>query len=130
MKMRIAVAVATVAAAMGFAPTAHADGVLTDAELSYVADTYYATCATLDDGTTGNVRNDSTVVLGIALAIANHYGITPDNAIDVENEQVLEYCPRHWAQLVAVGESARGGYYEGPSSEPAAPPAPSLIYAQ
>ena len=41
--------------------------------------------------------------------VAVCYPMSYSDAMDVVNAQVHEYCRRHWDNLVAVGENARGG---------------------
>lgn len=85
------------------APDAKADGYLTTDEAAY-ANAYGASaiCPTLDDypSTSG--------VLGVTDGIISD-GFSADNAVDVLNVAVWEYCPRHWPLLVGVGQAARAG---------------------
>lgn len=83
------------------APEVKADGILSATEAAYVlAYGEVAVCATLDDypSTAG--------VLGVADGIMDD-GFTADNAIDIINASVMEYCPRHWPMLVQIGKEAR-----------------------
>jgi hypothetical protein len=87
---------------------ANADGILTDVESGYVADGYAATCYTMDVVFDGVPKNDAASLIGILQGVADRYGLTADNAMDVVNEQVYSYCPKHWDNLVAAGQLARG----------------------
>jgi hypothetical protein len=100
--------------ALFFATPANADGILTSAESAIVAEYPQATCGTMDDLFDGNVDDDTAYLAGILAGMSEHYGITADNAMDVVNEQVFEYCPRHWDNLVAIGQNARA-YYAQPT---------------
>lgn len=91
-----------------FATPAKADGVLNNYEMYAVSDSYYATCAVFDQEFTGAVLSDTFVTMGVTAAVAQEYGISQDNAMDVVNEQVLEYCTIHWDNLVSVGQYVRG----------------------
>ena len=39
--------------------------------------------------------------------VAEQYGLSYDNAMDVVNEQGYDYCDLHWDNLVVVGRTAR-----------------------
>ena len=86
------------------APDAKADGVLSAVEVAYVnAYGPIAVCPTLDN------HPSTSGVLGIAEAITDD-GFGADDAIDIINASVYEYCPRHWPLLVAIGQAARAGH--------------------
>jgi hypothetical protein len=81
---------------------ARADGYVDSAEHSYIiAYGPTAICPILDQfpSTAG--------VLGVAQGIVND-GFSPDNAVDIINAAVWEYCPRHWSLLERIGAEARG----------------------
>ena len=85
------------------APTAKADGVLSAGEVAYVA-AYGAgaVCPTLDS------HPSTSGVLGIAEAITDD-GFAADDAVDIINASVWEFCPWHWPLLVGIGQAARAG---------------------
>jgi hypothetical protein len=91
------------------APVASADRLLTPSERLIVDEYPGATCKTMDQLFDGIVRDNTAYLEGILQATSEHYGITEDNAMDVVNVQVYEYCPRHWDALVAIGNLARNG---------------------
>lgn len=88
-------------AAIYGATPARADGILTDAEYAYVL-TWgpTAVCPVLDQFPTANG------VFGVVRGITED-GFSPDNAVDIVNESVYDFCPRHWQMLVAIGQAAR-----------------------
>ena len=53
------------------------------------------------------VVNDTAVLEGVLENVAEQYGLSYDNAMDVVNEQGYDYCDRHWDNLVDVGRTAR-----------------------
>lgn len=117
-RRRACAAIISAAAAVGLAlagigtaaaPDARADGYLTAYEELIGDDSWPATCVVFDEMFTGRVYNDTAVALGVSEALANTYALSLDNSIDVVNYQVQVYCPRHWDNLVAIGENARGG---------------------
>ena len=57
---------------------------------------------------TGNVYHDTQVATGVLEGVTDYYPMSYSDAVDVVNAQVHEYCPRHWDNLVAIGENARG----------------------
>jgi hypothetical protein len=81
---------------------AHADGVISDTEYAYI-NTYGAgaVCPTIDEFPT------EAGVMGVMAGIAED-GFTGDSAVDIINESVSSYCPRHWPLLQAIGAKARG----------------------
>lgn len=85
------------------APDAKADGVLTAVEVAYV-NTFgpIAVCPTLDS------HPATSTVLGIAEAVTED-GFAVDDAIDIVNASVYEFCPWHWPMLVGIGQAARAG---------------------
>jgi hypothetical protein len=84
-------------------PLAHADG---DAVNDYSS--WNATCTVLGQDLNGDLINDGNVIVGIAQAIATHYGLTgPNDGMMVENAQVQIYCPAYWPTLVREGNWAR-----------------------
>lgn len=86
-----------------FAPTASADGYLTDREQNYGDTVWPVICNEFDEsGVTGR----SLYIVANATARAGHFSI--DNAVDVINYVVYEHCSRHWGDLVIFGKSARG----------------------
>ncbi|WP_458317153.1 hypothetical protein [Mycolicibacterium brisbanense] len=93
---------AAAAAVVTHAPSARADGVLSNREAVYI--TAYgagAVCPTIDDfpGIAG--------VVGVVKGIAAD-GFTYDDAVDIVNASVASYCPRHWSLLQQVGAYFRG----------------------
>jgi hypothetical protein len=88
-------------AAVYFSAPARADGVVTDTERDYVElFGYSAVCPTLDE------HHSISGVVGIAAAITED-GFATDDAVDIINASVAQYCPRNWPLLVAVGNAAR-----------------------
>ena len=51
--------------------------------------------------------NDTAVLEGVLENVAEQYGLSYDNAMDVVNEQGYDYCDRHWDNLVDVSRTAR-----------------------
>lgn len=86
---------------VGFAARANADGYLSDVEKAYVYAYHDAVCLTLDEYPTG------AGVMGVVSAIMDD-GFYADDAVDVINAAVGNYCDRHWQLLVNVGKAARG----------------------
>lgn len=87
---------------VGLASPARADGTISDTEFAYIQ--MYgasAVCPTIDDYPT------PAGVLGVEQGI-EHDGFTADDAVDIINVSVHEYCPSHWPLLVAIGKAARG----------------------
>ena len=84
------------------ASDARADGVLSDVEYAY--STVWgptAICPVIDEYPT------EAGVLGVAKGIVAD-GFTADSAVDIINEAVYDWCPRHWPLLQAIGRAARG----------------------
>lgn len=85
------------------APEARADGILTSVEAAYVeAAGPTAICPVLD------MYPTTSGVLGVVDGIGAD-GFTLDNAVDIINAAVWEYCPRHWPLLVSIGQAAAAG---------------------
>lgn len=85
-----------------WAADAHADGVIDAAEASYIERWGpTAICPVIDQFPSG------AGVMGVAQGIVND-GFSPDNAVDIINEAVWQYCPRHWSLLETIGAQARG----------------------
>ena len=91
------------AGAILLAAPAKADGYLDDSEADYVNQWHAAICQVIDDPDYHNFEG----VIGVTKAVA-HDGYTLDNAIDIVNASVSEWCPRNWPLLVALGKAARG----------------------
>jgi hypothetical protein len=73
-----------------------------------VADGQQVTCAVFDESFIDHdVVNDTAVLEGVLENVAEQYGLSYDNAMDVVNEQGYDYCDRHWDNLVDVGRTAR-----------------------
>ncbi len=89
-------------AALYFASPARADGMLSTDEQVYVEMYGGAVCSTLDEYPSYGG------VLGIAEVITDD-GFAPDDAVDIVNESVLNYCDQHWPLLQAIGRAARAG---------------------
>jgi hypothetical protein len=90
------------ALAMTAAAPANADGYIDSAEASYImAYGPTAICPVID------LFPNAAGVLGVAQGIVND-GFFVDNAVDIINAAVWEYCPRHWALLKVIGAQARG----------------------
>jgi hypothetical protein len=89
-------------ASLGLAARANADGVLDTAEIRYI-EAYGASaiCPVLDE------FPSKAGVFGVAEGIVDD-GFSPDNAVDIINTAVWEYCPRHWSLLEGIGAEARG----------------------
>ena len=86
-----------------FATTAKADGRLSDDELVYVelfGGTAVCPVITEYYGLSG--------VMGVHEAIMDA-GFSADDAIDIINASVHEYCPDNWPLLVAIGKRFRSG---------------------
>jgi len=60
-----------------------------------------------DENLTGDLNNDIPVVIGVVEAVANHYGISEDDAVEVVETQAILYCPEHEDNLQAIGNWAR-----------------------
>lgn len=93
---------ALLGAALYFASPARADGYLSTDEQVYVEMHGGAVCTTLAEYPSYGG------VLGIAEAISED-GFAPDDAVDVINESVLNYCDQYWPLLQAIGKAARAG---------------------
>lgn len=102
--MRAALTVAVmVCLGVMLAPAAAADGVLSDDELVYVelfGGTAVCPVITEYYGLSG--------VMGVHEAIMDA-GFSADDAIDIINASVHEYCPDNWPLLVAIGKRFRSG---------------------
>lgn len=89
-------------ACLGYATDARADGVLSNVEWAYVqAYGAAAVCPTID------LFPTEAGVMGVMAGIAED-GFTGDSAVDIINESVSSYCPRHWPLLQAIGAKYRG----------------------
>ena len=86
-----------------FISKANADGVLSRPEQAYADNgAAVAVCRILnEEGVT--YRS----LANLTKAVATVGDISLDNAVDVVNYSVLEYCPVHWPALVAFGDGAR-----------------------
>lgn len=92
-----------VVAATATAAVARADGMLSSAEVEYVAaHGQFVVCQTLD-----GYASPATVVIAMQAVMAD--GLAPDDAVDVVNASVLTYCPDHWPLLQRAGAMAREG---------------------
>lgn len=100
----IALLLLMVIGAFGGAAVARADGDLSAYE-KYIGDEVHVSlCRLLDIGGT----NDET--LATIITILHDKGeLAWDDTPDVVNYVVQEYCPRHWDDLVAVGNRYRAG---------------------
>lgn len=98
---RALIAAALAALTLAGTGTARADGVLTDAEAAYVI-TYGATAICPVIAKYPSVGG----VMGVAQGIIDE-GWAPDDAVDIINSSVAEYCPRFFPLLVAIGNAAR-----------------------
>lgn len=112
--MKIAAAAVSAGLALGAiglagASDAHADGVLNSYERYAGDDSWRATCGVFDEMFTGRVMGDTPVAIGVMRALSSEYALQLDDGADVVNYQVYNYCPRHWDNLVAIGEAARSG---------------------
>lgn len=87
--------------AVYFAGPAHADGYISTDESDYI-ELYGqgAICPVID-------RHHSIPgVMGVMAGIVND-GFAEDDAVDIINASVDNYCPRNWPLLVAIGKAAR-----------------------
>ena len=57
----------------------------------------------------GRVHGDAAVALGVSRAIGEEYALPLDDSVDVLFYQVLNYCPRHLDNLIAIGQEADSG---------------------
>lgn len=96
-----AVGALAAAAQLATAEPASADGIISDTEYAYVT-TWgpTAVCPTIDAYPT------KAGVFGVMAGIMDD-GFAADAAVDIINESVSTYCPRHWALLVRIGDEAR-----------------------
>jgi hypothetical protein len=113
MKKIVLGGVAAVMVAAGIALAGPANAVPMVVNVDPVSDGATATCHVFAEDFTGNVANDTQVVIGVVLAQAAWYHITPEQSVQAVNQQVANYCPKYWSNLVAVGNAARGGHSGG-----------------
>jgi hypothetical protein len=84
------------------AAPAKADGVLSNAEAAYViAFGAAAVCPVISQFPT------EAGVFGVLMGIMDD-GFSADSAVDIVNESVADFCPRHWPLLTAIGNKYRG----------------------
>lgn len=57
----------------------------------------------------GRVYGDTAVALGVSRAVGDEYAPTLDDSVDVLFYRVLNYCPRHLDNLIAIGQEADSG---------------------
>jgi hypothetical protein len=116
MKKTILGGVAAAMVTAGIALAGPANAVPMVVNVDPVSDGAAATCHVFAQDFTGNVANDAQVALGVTLAQAAWYHITPEQSVQAVNQQVANYCPRFWPNLVAIGNAARGGRLGGGGS--------------
>ncbi|MCH9731641.1 MAG: hypothetical protein K0U84_18525 [Actinomycetia bacterium] len=104
---RVLIAASIAALTLTGTGTASADGVLTDAEAAYVI-TYGPTAICPVIAKYPSVGG----VMGVAQGILEE-GWAPDDAVDIINSSVAEYCPRFWPLLTAIGNAARNDQQAG-----------------
>src|ERR1700757_1853396 len=69
-------------------PTPAAVAPAAAARPSPVDESWSATCTTLGENLTGDVYQDTSLTLGIAMAISTDYGVTQYEGVRIENSQV------------------------------------------
>lgn len=91
-------------AAIGGAAIARADGYLSEEEQTFGNAVSSELCIYLDQN---GVTFDSMYDLTKIIYENTSRRVDVSDSVDIVNYVVYEYCPRHWASLVAFGEGIR-----------------------
>ncbi len=106
---RVSIAVIFFSASLfGGAAVARADGILTPAEERFGDEIADSLCQYIDNAGV-NVASMTEAMTIIYDNTPAHMGM--DDAVDIINYAVQNYCPSNWDELVAFGEGFRGGSY-------------------